>query len=55
MLTVITTTNQVTIARPWVLLFFEPIVLILSIYASIVDGTLYLNFTAFPIVFEQER
>ncbi|KAI1657412.1 hypothetical protein F4813DRAFT_389591 [Daldinia decipiens] len=43
------------IARPWVLLFFEPIVLVLSIYASIIYGTLYLTFTAFPIIFGQER
>ncbi|KAJ9663332.1 hypothetical protein H2198_000849 [Neophaeococcomyces mojaviensis] len=41
--------------RPWLLLFMEPIVLILSIYMSIVYGTLYLLFGAFPIVFQIER
>ncbi|KAL8810541.1 MAG: hypothetical protein Q9223_007733 [Gallowayella weberi] len=43
------------IARPWVMLFFEAIVLLVSIYTAIVYGTLYLMFTAFPIVYEQER
>lgn len=41
--------------RPWVLLFGEPIVLLLSIYIAIVYGTLYLLFAAFPIVFQQHR
>jgi multidrug resistance protein len=41
--------------RPWILLFYEPIVLLLSIYMSIVYGTLYMLFAAFPIVFQQER
>ncbi|KAL9639818.1 MAG: hypothetical protein Q9164_000683 [Protoblastenia rupestris] len=43
------------IARPWIILFFEPIVLLLSIYAAIVYGTLYLIFTAFPLVFTSSR
>ena len=41
--------------RPWVLLIMEPIVLLLSIYAAIVYGTLYMFFSAFPIVYQQER
>lgn len=41
--------------RPWLLLFMEPIVLVLSIYMSIVYGTLYLLFGAFPVVFQLER
>ena len=41
--------------RPWILLFAEPIVLLLSIYMAIVYGTLYMLFDAFPIVFEQVR
>ncbi|KAJ5717601.1 hypothetical protein N7488_003247 [Penicillium malachiteum] len=41
--------------RPWILLFAEPIVLLLSIYMAIVYGTLYMLFDAFPIVFQEIR
>ncbi|KAJ9641329.1 hypothetical protein H2199_005299 [Coniosporium tulheliwenetii] len=41
--------------RPWVLLFREPIVLILTIYIAIIYGTLYSFFGAFPIVYQQGR
>ena len=41
--------------RPWILLFREPIVFILSIYMAIVYGTLYMLFAAYPIVFEEGR
>ena len=43
------------LARPWVLLFTEPIVLLISCYMAILYGTLYMLFGAFPIVFEQDR
>ncbi|KAI9807024.1 MAG: hypothetical protein M1825_005741 [Sarcosagium campestre] len=43
------------LSRPWILLFREPIVLLLSIYMAIIYGTLYLCFGAFPIVFQQVR
>ncbi|RMD43662.1 hypothetical protein DV735_g1473, partial [Chaetothyriales sp. CBS 134920] len=43
------------LSRPWALLFVEPIVLILTIYAAIIYGTLYMMFTAFPIVFQEKR
>ena len=43
------------LTRPWILLFTEPIVLIISIYMAIIYGTLYMLFGAFPIVFEQQR
>ncbi|PSN67655.1 MFS general substrate transporter [Corynespora cassiicola Philippines] len=46
---------KTAISRPWVLLFKEPIVLLLSIYMAIIYGTLYLFFAAFPIVFQQQR
>ncbi|KAF2002805.1 MFS general substrate transporter [Amniculicola lignicola CBS 123094] len=39
--------------RPWVLLFTEPIVLLLSLYMAIIYGTLYLLFGAYPIVYRQ--
>lgn len=41
--------------RPWVLLFTEPIVLLISIYMAILYGTLYMLFGAFPIVFQEDR
>lgn len=41
--------------RPWILLFAEPIVLLLSIYMAIVYGTLYMLFDAYPIVFQEIR
>lgn len=44
-----------SLVRPWVLLFLEPIVLSLTIYMSVVYGTLYLCFAAFPVVFQQGR
>ena len=44
-----------SLGRPWVLLFFEPIVLLLAIYMAIVYGTLYMFFAAFPIVYQEQR
>lgn len=46
---------KVALSRPWILLFREPIVLLLSIYMAIIYGTLYMMFAAFPIVFQEER
>lgn len=46
---------RIALIRPWILLFREPIVLILSVYMAIVYGTLYLLFGAFPVVFQLER
>lgn len=46
---------RIAMTRPWILLVREPIVLLLSIYMAIVYGTLYLIFSAFPIVFETQR
>ncbi|KAL1844514.1 hypothetical protein VTK73DRAFT_2389 [Phialemonium thermophilum] len=46
---------QTSLLRPWILLFREPIVLLLSIYMAIIYGTLYLLFGAFPIVFQEYR
>ncbi|GFR46863.1 hypothetical protein Agub_g8504 [Astrephomene gubernaculifera] len=43
------------LTRPWILLIFEPIVLILSIYMAIIYGVLYMFFAAFPIVFHYAR
>lgn len=46
---------KTSLLRPWVLLFLEPIVLLLSIYMAIIYGTLYMLFAAFPIVYQEER
>lgn len=46
---------KTTMSRPWILLFAEPIVFLLALYVAIVYGTLYMLFSAFPIVFEQVR
>lgn len=48
-------TFKKALSRPWVLLFVEPIVLILSIYMAILYGTLFMFFGAFPIVYQQGR
>jgi MFS family permease len=39
--------------RPWVILIYEPIVTLLSLFLSVVHGTLFLLFAAYPIVFQQ--
>lgn len=46
---------RTSLLRPWVLLFCEPIVLLLSIYMAIIYGTLYMLLDAFPIVYQQNR
>ena len=46
---------KTSLLRPWVLLFMEPIVLLLSIYMAIIYGTLYMLFGAFPIVYQETR
>ena len=37
------------------MLFTEPILFLLSLYTAFVYGILYLDFTAYPIVYEQSR
>lgn len=46
---------KTALSRPWILLFREPIVLLLSTYMAIIYGTLYMLFGAFPIVFQGQR
>lgn len=46
---------KTALSRPWLLLFREPIVLLLTLYMAICYATLYLLFTAFPIVYQQGR
>ncbi|KAF2630983.1 MFS general substrate transporter [Macroventuria anomochaeta] len=49
------TAFKTALTRPWILLFREPIVLLLSIYMAVIYGTLYMLFGAFPIVYQQSR
>ncbi|PLB34910.1 MFS transporter [Aspergillus candidus] len=44
-----------SLLRPWILLFREPIVLLLSIYIAIIYGALFMMFAAFPIVYQEGR
>ncbi|KAE8368035.1 major facilitator superfamily domain-containing protein [Aspergillus caelatus] len=44
-----------SLMRPWVLLFREPIVFMLSIYIAIIYGALFMMFAAFPIVYQRGR
>ncbi|EXL68064.1 hypothetical protein FOPG_15861 [Fusarium oxysporum f. sp. conglutinans race 2 54008] len=46
---------KAALSRPLVLLFKEPIVLLLSMYMAVIYGTLYMLFAAFPIVYQQNR
>ncbi|KNZ71569.1 hypothetical protein J132_08627 [Termitomyces sp. J132] len=46
---------RINLSRPFVFIVTEPIVLLLAIYISIIYGTLYALFSAFPIVFQQHR
>jgi hypothetical protein len=46
---------QQNLLRPVKLLLFEPIALLFSLYIALIYGILYLFFTAFPIVFIQNR
>lgn len=48
-------TFKIALSRPMVLLFVEPAVLAASTYMSILYGTLYMLFGAFPVVFQQQR
>ncbi|TFK26393.1 MFS general substrate transporter [Coprinopsis marcescibilis] len=43
------------LSRPFVFIATEPIVLLVAIYSSIMYGTLYALFSAFPIVFQLHR
>ncbi|GAA6008917.1 hypothetical protein JCM10207_004025 [Rhodosporidiobolus poonsookiae] len=44
-----------TIARPCVMLVVEPLVLVVTVYLSIIYGILYGLFSVFPIIFEELR
>ncbi|KAL4783829.1 MFS general substrate transporter [Aspergillus varians] len=46
---------KIALSRPWILLFKEPIVLLLSLYMAIIYGTLFMLFAGYPIVFQKGR
>ena len=43
------------LTRPWLMLFTEPILFTLGLYSAFVWGILYLDFTAYPVVFQKTR
>ncbi|WWC90732.1 uncharacterized protein L201_005669 [Kwoniella dendrophila CBS 6074] len=45
--------NQLKV--PWILMFKEPIVLLMSLYLSVIYAILYMQFTSFPLIFTNER
>jgi multidrug resistance protein len=51
----LTQSLKINMSRPFVFLFLEPIVTLLSIYVAIIYGILYGLFAAYPIVFQQTR
>ncbi len=46
---------KISVSRPWIFLFREPIVLLFSIYVALVNGILYMSIAAFPIVYGELR
>ncbi|KAJ9123324.1 hypothetical protein QFC22_001523 [Naganishia vaughanmartiniae] len=48
-------TLKVSLTRPFIFMFCEPIVLCMSIFLSFIYSLLYLLFFAFPIAFEEVR
>ena len=46
---------QTYLFRPFIMLAKEPILLLLTLYMSLVYGILYLFFEAYPISFQEER
>jgi multidrug resistance protein len=46
---------KIALSRPWILLFRELIVFLLSLYIAIIYGTLFMLFGAFPIVYQEKR
>ena len=44
-----------SLTRPWLMLFSEPIIFTLGLYSAFVWGILYLDFTAYLVIFRQTR
>jgi DHA1 family multidrug resistance protein-like MFS transporter len=45
---------KITLTRPWIILF-DTISLLCAIYLSVVYTLLYMLFTIYPIIFQEER
>ncbi|WRT69893.1 uncharacterized protein IL334_006884 [Kwoniella shivajii] len=45
--------NQLKV--PWILMFKEPIVFLMSLYMSVIYAILYMQFTSFPLIFQRAR
>jgi multidrug resistance protein len=52
--TIARTSKREIYARPFLMLYHEPIVLFTSLYLALIYGVLYLFFQAFPLVFQGE-
>lgn len=44
-----------SLARPWLMSAQEPILFCLSLYMAFIYGVLYLDFTAYPIIYQESR
>ncbi|KAK9371453.1 major facilitator superfamily domain-containing protein [Lipomyces chichibuensis] len=44
-----------SIVRPLVMLFTEPIVFLAALYCALVYAIMYMNFVAYPVVYQKER
>ena len=51
----LTTMLRTNITRPSIMFLTEPILFLLSLYMAFIYGILYLDFTAYPYVFQQTR
>ncbi|CAI6337640.1 unnamed protein product [Periconia digitata] len=49
------TVAQKYLLRPFAMLVFEPILVLVTIYMSLIYGIMYLSFTAYPIAFQEVR
>lgn len=41
--------------RPWKMFFMEPILILITLYMSLIYGMIYLFFESYPIAFQEER
>ncbi|KAL4784976.1 major facilitator superfamily domain-containing protein [Aspergillus varians] len=46
---------KTSLTRPWLVLFTEPILLLLSLYMAFIYETIYLDFTVYPVVYREMR
>lgn len=53
----VTTHDIITkyLIRPWKMLILEPILVLITIYVSLIYGMIYLFFEAYPVAFQEDR